>query len=137
MGGSHESRLRAITAGNEKVNPISQSSSMGEPYARRLDGALRFSDLTSAESCIRNLDEAYRTYIQASDRLGVSLVRSLLLKGKQRAQAMARNPRVNPSKRKEKAEVARWFTVWLQTPDLFFDWLEVRKGSEEFRELFG
>ncbi|MBZ5564748.1 MAG: hypothetical protein LAP13_20295, partial [Acidobacteriia bacterium] len=40
-------------------------------------------------------------------------------------------------KRQEKLDIAHWFHVWLETPDLFFDWLELRKASEDFRKLFG
>ncbi len=79
------------------------------------------------------MDAAYQSYRQSSDRVGASLVRALVLKGKQRAQNLAANPRVSPAKRQEKQEIVRWFTVWLQTPDLFFDWLELRKRSEEFQ----
>jgi hypothetical protein len=43
---------------------------------------------------------------------------------------------VGPEKRREKQEVANWFRVWLETSDLFFDWLELRKQSEEFQRLF-
>jgi hypothetical protein len=42
---------------------------------------------------------------------------------------------VSPDKRAEKQEIATWFRIWLETPDLFFDWLELRKASEEFRGL--
>jgi hypothetical protein len=110
---------------------------MPEPYASRLKGSLRFRDLASAETCLQRLDEAYRAYAQASDRVGIRFVRSLLLKGKQRARYLASDPRVDPSKRAEKEEIALWFTVWLQTPDLFFAWLELRKQTEEFRRRFG
>ena len=63
-------------------------------------------------------------------------MRSLVIKGKKRAQSMARNPRVNPAKRREKEEIAAWFKVWLELPDAFFDWLELRKRSEEFQQTF-
>jgi hypothetical protein len=108
-----------------------------EPYASRLKDSLRFRDLASAETCLHRLHEAYRAYAQASDRVGIRLVRSLLLKGKQRARRLASDPRVNPSKRAEKEEITLWFTVWLQTPDLFFAWLELRKQTEEFQRTFG
>jgi hypothetical protein len=106
---------------------------MEEPYAARLKGLLQFRDLETAESALRRLDEAYREYQKASDRKGASLVRSLALKGKQRAEGLAANPRVSPARRAEKGEIACWFRVWLQSPDLFFDWLEARKSSEEFQ----
>jgi hypothetical protein len=109
---------------------------MEEPYARRLDGMLRFRDLASAEESLRKLDTAYREYREVSDRVGTSLVRSLVLKGKQRAESLAANARVNPQKRREKQEIARWFHVWLEVSDLFFDWLELRKQSEDFQQQF-
>jgi len=111
--------------------------SMEEPYASRLGGLLEFHDLESAEASLRKLDQAYREYHGGADRTGVNLVRSILIKGKLRAASLAANPRVNAAKRAEKLEVASWFRIWLETPDLFFDWLELRKASEEFRQLFG
>jgi len=107
-----------------------------EPYASRLRGLIEFHDLSSAEATLRKLDEIYRQYRDASDRAGMRWVRTLLLKGKLRASSLAANPRVNQQKRAEKAEIAAWFRIWLETPDLFFDWLDLRKASEEFRRLF-
>jgi hypothetical protein len=111
--------------------------SMPEPYATRLKGALQFRDLSSAEACLQRVDQAYRTYAQASDRVGIRLVRALVLKGKQRALRLAYDSRVHSSKRGEKQEIALWFTVWLQTPDLFFAWLELRKQTGDFQRAFG
>jgi hypothetical protein len=110
---------------------------MDEPYASRLKDALRFRDLTSAEDSLRNLDAAYRDYLAVGDRTGVNLVRAVVLKGKQRAAQMTANPRVREAKRREKREIAHWFTVWLQSPDIFFDWLDMRKQSEEYQRVFG
>ena len=110
--------------------------SMAEPYAGRLKNVLRFHDLTSAEASLRKLDAIHREYRSEGDRVGTDLVRKLVLKGKLRAESLAANPRVSPEKRREKQEIARWFRVWLETPDLFFDWLELRRASEEFRQSF-
>jgi hypothetical protein len=43
---------------------------------------------------------------------------------------------VDPGKRAEKEEIMQWFKVWLDTPDLFFDWLEARKASPDFQRRF-
>ncbi len=110
---------------------------MQEPYATRLRDLLRFHDFESAEASLRKLDEVYREYCEVSDRIGTGLVRSLLQKGKLRAGSLEANPQVSPEKRAEKREIATWFRIWLETPDLFFAWLELRKASEEFRRLFG
>jgi hypothetical protein len=119
-----------------EVNDPFVDPSMEEPYASHLAGLLRFGDLEEAESSLRKLDTIFQEYRSASDRLGTSLVRTLVTKGKQRAEILAANPRVNPQKRLEKREVAQWFKVWLDVSDLCFDWIEMRKQSEEFQKLF-
>jgi hypothetical protein len=108
-----------------------------QPYASRLKGVLEFHDLASAEQSLLRLDAIYREYSSTKDRLGMMMVHALVKKGKLRARSLAANPRVQAAKRQEKQEIARWFQVWLETPDLFADWLELRKSSEEFRNLFG
>jgi len=108
---------------------------MEEPYASRLRKSLEFHDFESAEASLSKLDEAYREYLAAADRTGTRLVRTLVQTGKLRAGSLAANPRVGAEKRAEKAEIASWFRIWLETPDLFFDWLELRKASEEFQRL--
>jgi hypothetical protein len=49
---------------------------------------------------------------------------------------ISRNHKVDASKRAQKEEIAHWFAIWLETPDAFFDWLEVRKQSPEFKSKF-
>jgi hypothetical protein len=50
---------------------------------------------------------------------------------------IARNHKVEAKKREEKKEISEWFRIWLETPDAFFDWLDVRKASPTFKEQFG
>ena len=109
---------------------------MAEPYASRLKGMLEFHDLGSAERSLKRLDALRLEYSSVADRLGENLVFALGKKGKLRARSLAANPRVQPQKRREKQEITSWFQVWLETPDLFASWLELRKSSEEFRKLF-
>ena len=110
---------------------------MPEPYATRLKGMLEFHDLASTEQSLLRLDVIYREYSSVADLVGKSMVFALVKKGKLRAQSIAANPRVQARKRQEKEEIANWFRVWLETPDLFADWLELRKSSEQFQDLFG
>jgi hypothetical protein len=107
-----------------------------ERYRSRLEGVLRFHDLAAAESALGALDAAWRAYRSAADREGAALVRKLALRGRQRAESLAANPRVDPAKRRQKREIANWFRVWLENPGLFFDWLDLRKRADDFRELF-
>ncbi len=57
-------------------------------------------------------------------------------RARESAELVARNPRVNPGVRKEREEIALWFRVWMETPDVFASWLEVRMNSREFAERF-
>jgi hypothetical protein len=109
---------------------------MEEPYASRLRGLLKFTDLKSAEDSLQKLDTVYREYREKADREGTHLIRTLVLRGRDRAKSLASNPRVNPQKRQEKDEIAFWFNVWVDNVDLFFDWLEIRKQSEDFQKRF-
>ena len=34
-------------------------------------------------------------------------------------------------------EAAQWLTVWLQNPQIFSEWLDLRHSTAEFQELFG
>jgi len=41
------------------------------------------------------------------------------------------------SRRAVAREAAQWLTVWLQNPQIFPEWLDLRRSTDEFRELFG
>ena len=49
---------------------------------------------------------------------------------------IARNTKVEAEKREGKEEIAHWFAIWLETPDAFFDWLDLRKQSPDFQRRF-
>jgi hypothetical protein len=49
---------------------------------------------------------------------------------------IARNHKVEPEKRAEKEEIMQWFKIWLETPVAFFDWLEARKATPDFKKRF-
>src|SRR5262245_41530409 len=34
-------------------------------------------------------------------------------------------------------EASKWLTVWLQNPQIFPEWLDLRRSTNEFQELFG
>ena len=105
-------------------------------YEEEFADLLHFSTLEEAEMCLVRLDELLRKFVAAHERAQAEHVREIGRLGRRRAEMIARNRKVEPQKRAEKEEIAQWFAIWLQTPDAFFDWLEVRKRSPEFREKF-
>lgn len=105
-------------------------------YEEEFADLLHFSSLEEAEMCLIRLDELLRKFETEGEPAAVARVLEIGRLGRRRAEMIARNHKVEPAKRVEKEEVARWFSVWLEQPDAFFDWLEVRKQSPAFRERF-
>ena len=107
-----------------------------DQYEEEFEDLLHFKTLEDAEVSIMRLDELMRKFQGKGERAAVERVLNVARLGKRRAEMIARNPKVEPPKRAEKEEIAGWFRIWLETPDVFFDWLDVRKKSPDFREKF-
>lgn len=105
-------------------------------YEEEFTDLLHFSTLAEAEMCLVRLDELLRKFVVESENSAAERVREVARLGRRRAEMIARNHKVDAQKRLEKEEVAHWFAIWLETPDAFFDWLEVRKQSPEFQKQF-
>jgi len=101
-----------------------------------LEHLLRFSTLDEAEATLRRLDGLLRDSRTVGDAARAERILEIGRKGRRRAQMIAGNRRVAAEKRAEKEEIRQWFRVWLETPEAFFDWLELRKRSPEFVEKF-
>jgi hypothetical protein len=114
----------------------SRESDTAGRYDEEFADLLHFSTLAEAEMCLVRLDELFRKFQAGDERGGEERVREVARLGRRRAEMIARNRKVDAKKRAEKEEVARWFGIWLDTPDAFFDWLEVRKQSAEFQRAF-
>lgn len=124
-----EAGLRVVWSKESEADPAGA-------YDEELTDLLHFSSLAEAEMCLIRLDELLRKFRSEHQRGGEQRVREVALLGRRRAEMIARNRKVDPKKRAEKEEIARWFGIWIETPDAFFDWLEVRKQSPEFQKVF-
>jgi hypothetical protein len=107
-----------------------------DPYEPMFRNVLKFSSFDDAANSIKRLDNLRRQFKRKNDTEGLRLVREKALKGRQRAEMISRNRKVDERKRAEKAEMAEWFAVWLRQPDIFDDWLDLRRRSRDFRERF-
>jgi hypothetical protein len=105
-------------------------------YEEEFTDLLHFSTFEEAEMCLIRLDELLRKFLVENERAAAERVREVARLGRRRAEMIARNHKVDALKRAEKEEIAHWFGIWLETPDAFFDWLEVRKQSPEFQNQF-
>lgn len=92
--------------------------------------------LKDAADSIRRLDKLRKTFADAENTTGLRRVRELAQKHQKHAKTMVRSNDIDKLKRTENEEIAEWFGVWLRQPEIFETWLELRRNSIEFRQLF-
>lgn len=96
---------------------------------------LNFSGLIESAESIGKLDELRKKLEQEGDRERLRRLYDLALHFKQEAQSVARSKIVAEKQRIEANEISQWLIVWLQEPDIFEDWLSLRKRSPEYSKL--
>lgn len=107
------------------------------PYDAALRNIVNIGDLKSAAASIRNLENLRQKYAKENDKAGLRLVCETALSGKQAAAEKAEKENLSAPVRQMNAEIAQWFTVWLQTPEVFESWVNLRRRSPEYIEKFG
>ena len=98
---------------------------------------LKLSGLKSAAVTIRDLENARKKFTADADKEGLRIVRETALRGKAEMAEKAADKRLDAAARREFAEIAQWLTLWLQSPELFESWVELRRNSAEFKQFFG
>jgi len=112
-----------------------------EQETAKFRGLERFLDakpvrLREAESLIKKLEQARQTSERHEEQINVQRLRDIAINARRAAESLGNDSTINQRQRDEQAEVAQWFAVWLQSPGLFDDWLELRRRSPDFRKKF-
>jgi hypothetical protein len=84
---------------------------------------LAFDTIDAANAFIHKLEQLRQTHEQQS-------LRQSVLQIKQEFDLLA-------TTRAVAREVVQWLTVWLQNSQIFTEWLDLRRSTAEFQELFG
>ena len=106
------------------------------PYDAMFRNILKFSNFRETLISIRRLENLRKKFASENDKEGLRQLREIAIKGKNRAQMIAKNTKVEEKKRAEKAEIAGWFTLWMQSPEVFENWVLLRQNSKDFKEKF-
>ena len=107
-----------------------------DAYAAPFRNLIKFGNFAEAETTLKNLENLRQKFVRENDREGLRRLKAKTVQAKERAQMISKNARVAPEKREEKAEIAEWFKIWLETPQIFASWLALRKRSPDFQERF-
>jgi hypothetical protein len=104
---------------------------------KRLDDLVSAGPLTikRAEEVLAELDRLRQEFASTNDDEGLARLKEIAVSAQQRSQALAKSG-VDAAALAEQTEIAAWLKVWIQTPAIFSDWLELRKRSAEFGKKF-
>lgn len=94
---------------------------------------LRFKN---AEALIKKLEKLRKRAENSGAQMVSNQARNMAVTNRKIAESFAKDRKLNQHERAEQAEIAEWFKVWLQTPGLFSDWLDLRRRSREFQDKF-
>ena len=115
---------------------LTQPEEAEDEYEEEFEDLLHFKTLEDAEVSLTRLDELMRKFRVHGEHSAVERVLNIARLGKRRAEMISRNRKVEAQKRAEKEEIGGWFRIWLETPDTFFNWLEVRKQAPDYLAKF-
>ena len=92
-------------------------------------------NLDSAAEMIEKLETLRQKFEHEENEHELKQLNAIAIQTRQAALSIARNSSAEQL-RITQSEIAEWLKVWLQTPNLFYDWLELRQRSGEFRRRF-
>jgi hypothetical protein len=117
-----------------------------------LKEGLAFSDLASAFESVVKIEEE-RLQVQTNlhegkgekrkgetgtNNIAAELreLREVVIAARGESLLRARSKILSEGQRRQAKEISEWLTVWLQAPELFSDWLDLRRRSPEFHRNF-
>jgi hypothetical protein len=92
--------------------------------------------LRNAEPLIERLERLRQGSSESGNQTVARQARDMAVSARQSAELLAQDRKLSQKERAEQAEIAEWLKVWIQTPSLFADWLELRRRSPEFQKKF-
>jgi hypothetical protein len=100
----------------------------GLPVAQPF-GGVRLNSFEALETSLLAMAAEYGTGRRPRD------CRRVVIQAKDRARLISRNEKVDPLKRRQKAEMVEWMLVWLENPGIFESWAALRKKSADYLSL--
>ena len=92
--------------------------------------------LKKAEALIKRFEKLRKNSERAGDQATLKQLRNMVVNARQVAESLAKDLTLDTNERAEQTELAEWLKVWIQTPNLFEDWLDLRRRSPDFRKKF-
>jgi hypothetical protein len=101
-----------------------------------LQTQLDFTDLSKAFQSVVKLEGQRLELHAGEDAKGQADLRKVVASVRKDLLLKARSRIVDDKQREAAKEVSQWLMLWLQTPELFSDWLDLRRRSPDFCKKF-
>ena len=95
---------------------------------------LEITSLEAALALVRRIEHLHVHF--ETDPMMLERLRHYVRQFKADLDAFTATTQTGQKKRELAREVAQWFSVWLQNPQIFSEWLTLRQNTPEFRERF-
>lgn len=97
------------------------------PYDAAFLNILDTSSMQKAFASIRRMENLRRKFAADKDREGMRQLREIAMTAKKELSAGTA----------EEKEVAEWLTIWLGSPEVFENWIKLRRGAPDYISKFG
>ena len=97
---------------------------------------LDFTDLSAAFASVVKLEERRLQLQLDREANGLKELRDIVLSVRKDLLLRGRSRICDAVARPQLKEISEWITVWLQSPELFSDWLDLRRRSAEYKKKF-
>jgi hypothetical protein len=104
--------------------------------AQSFSESLDFSSLAAAFASLLKIEARRLELGGNSDDKARADLRAVVSAAREDSSLRARSRIIAEGEREQAREVSQWLSLWLQSPELFSDWLELRRRSPEFRRKF-
>lgn len=120
-----------------KFDEIFRMAAPNDKYESAFEGLSVNRALDQAEKSIRRIDELFGQFSIRNDKTGIRYARQTALRAREYAAALSTSHSIDEKERQVQQEIEQWFRIWLQSPEIFFTWLETRKLTAEYKQRFG
>ena len=107
-----------------------------QPHEAEFRNLINAGDLDSVERSVRRAENLRKKFLSEHDKDGIRLLREEVIEVKQRMQKDSRDRKVSVDDRHLYGEIADWLTLWLQSPEIFENWIKIRRASADFKKKF-
>ena len=101
-----------------------------------LGDQLTFQDLSSAFESVVKIEEKRLQLKIDTEAKGLQELGEIVAAARRESLLRATSKILQENERKQAQEISEWLRVWLQAPELFSDWLDLRRRSPDFRKKF-